>query len=197
MEKGKILSGFQEASINFPPTFKFDLPVSGELYSPSTASGSSLTTPTSPSATEPISPARGKVAFPDGIPWDGGSYTLRYDTSPKARIPSWTDRVLYKSKRRTHTTPSLSLPTTPQGTRTFEDGLAEALVVENYKACLGVGGSDHVPVVCAFTLYPESSQEEGVVRSSNSVDIREIDTRETSEKDAGLNSARQKRCIIS
>ncbi|KAJ3309408.1 inositol polyphosphate 5-phosphatase, partial [Blyttiomyces sp. JEL0837] len=102
IKKGKVFLGFQEAKINFPPTYKFDKAGNGD----------------------------------------------RYDTSSKSRIPSWTDRILYKCKCDDRPEDDLSMSS-------FAECDAQAVTsmkVERYESIGDVCFSDHKPVVGIFEL---------------------------------------------
>ncbi|ORX93157.1 DNase I-like protein [Basidiobolus meristosporus CBS 931.73] len=99
-EKGTVFPNFEEAPITFPPTYKFDVPHTGQTFM---SSESSLS---------------------DSMP---PSLRHIYDSSPKARIPSWTDRILYKS-------------------------LTGEIDVLRYEGLMEMYGSDHKPVVGVFSI---------------------------------------------
>lgn len=83
MRAGRCFSGFNEAEITFPPTYKFDT---------------------------------------------GGKESLIYDTSPKQRIPSWTDRILFKCRA------------------------PRAIKAINYTSDMRISMSDHKPVSGTFEI---------------------------------------------
>lgn len=73
----------------------------------------------------------GPLSFRPTYKYDVG--TDNYDTSPKERVPSWTDRILYKVK----------------------EGRSSIKVdVCNYDAIDSIKSSDHRPVKAVFTLSP-------------------------------------------
>ncbi|KAK9728505.1 hypothetical protein K7432_000987 [Basidiobolus ranarum] len=99
-EKGTVFPDFEEAPITFPPTYKFDVPHVGQSYMSSESSLSDAMPP---------------------------SLRHIYDSSPKARIPSWTDRILYKSR-------------------------VGEIDVLRYEGLMEMYGSDHKPVVGVFSV---------------------------------------------
>merc|ERR1719329_1717242 len=64
----------------------------------------------------------GELTFPPTYKFDSGSDT--YDTSSKARIPSWTDRILWKASKR--------------------------VSLRKYSSVPGIHTSDHKPVFAIF-----------------------------------------------
>ncbi|KAK9728169.1 hypothetical protein K7432_001281 [Basidiobolus ranarum] len=110
-----VFQGFHEAPILFPPTYKFD-----------------VVNQTSNSEIIDIEYNRPICDF---IPLKNSLDSMNvYDTSPKARVPSWTDRILYKSKK----------------------GEVE---VPRYEAVMDMYGSDHKPVVGVFLVYFDWKKE--------------------------------------
>lgn len=67
----------------------------------------------------------GRITFPPTYKFDLGSN--RYDSSEKARVPSWTDRILWKARD-------------------------EVLLLEKYQSCASVTTSDHRPVFAHFLV---------------------------------------------
>ncbi|KAK9760208.1 hypothetical protein K7432_016027, partial [Basidiobolus ranarum] len=96
-QNGNVFNGFEEGPVNFPPTYKFDV------------------VPHSPSSLSPDD---------NGEQFSGSDI---YDSSSKARIPSWTDRVLYKGK-------------------------GGKVKVDQYTSIMNMRGSDHKPVVGIFSV---------------------------------------------
>lgn len=80
MKDGSIFKGFQEATIHFFPTYKFDIGCD------------------------------------------------KYDTSSKQRIPSYTDRILFRSRQ------------------------AHDIKVTKYTSCTSIKTSDHRPVIGVFQV---------------------------------------------
>jgi hypothetical protein len=115
------------------------------LASPMSPLPLSTTDPPTPTSFRPLSPLAegggkgGSVLLPSptsssrghGPPHAPSSFT--YDSSPKQRVPSWTDRVLFKS-RRPHTITPLVYTSLP------------------------IHGSDHQPVMGAFRLVHDMRQ---------------------------------------
>ncbi|KAG9295175.1 hypothetical protein G9A89_006156 [Geosiphon pyriformis] len=121
--KNPILANFHEAPITFPPTFKFDITYHSDEYRhrrpriTQSYSAPSFCTP--------------KICTPP------------YDTSEKQRVPSWTDRIIYKTR----------VPKT------------NAVIVQNYTGHMNViGFSDHKPVTGCFLVehdwdsHPKASE---------------------------------------
>ncbi|KAK9766644.1 hypothetical protein K7432_004131 [Basidiobolus ranarum] len=94
---GKVFLGFEEGPVNFLPTYKFDVIPHTSTSSSSNDSGGLV------------------------------SGTDVYDSSSKARIPSWTDRVLYKRR-------------------------SGKVKVYQYNGIMDMRGSDHRPVVGIFSV---------------------------------------------
>jgi len=68
----------------------------------------------------------GPLSFPPTYKFDHGSDN--YDSSDKARIPAWTDRILFRSRVRNH------------------------LELLSYQSCADVRSSDHRPVTALFEV---------------------------------------------
>ena len=94
---GKLLPGLSEGPLHFPPTYKLDL-----VERAADSDGNGTRPPTMQS----------------------GPF---YDTGPKQRVPSWTDRVLFK----------------PHDSR---------MALLHYDALMHVAESDHRPVVAQFSM---------------------------------------------
>jgi len=77
------------------------------------------------------------VAFPPTYKYDMGTHV--YDTSKKSRVPSWTDRILYK--------PALSIT-------------HEQITVNRYTSVQDVTVSDHKPVVMTMDVAVESWEKD-------------------------------------
>ena len=66
----------------------------------------------------------GSLTFPPTYKYDAG--TDVFDTSPKQRVPSWTDRILYKARKE--------------------------ITLEHYDSVPAVKSSDHKPVFATFSV---------------------------------------------
>ncbi|ORY44298.1 DNase I-like protein [Rhizoclosmatium globosum] len=105
MKSGKVLYGFQEHPISFPPTYKFDTTDSKRGWRKKKASQVDV-----------------RVDEPVNV----------YDTSKKSRIPSWTDRILWREK--------------------LGANKNRRVTCEEYGCELGAQGSDHKPVYALFDV---------------------------------------------
>ncbi|KAI9341434.1 Endonuclease/exonuclease/phosphatase [Obelidium mucronatum] len=106
MKKGHVLSGFHEAApISFPPTFKFDV-----------------------FKTKRLQAKRKQVDILENNEEGVKTPINVYDTSIKSRIPSWTDRILYASRK---------------------DG---RVTCSKYDSEMGAMESDHKPVFALFDV---------------------------------------------
>jgi len=76
--------------------------------------------------------AEGEIRFPPTYKLDAG--TLNYDSSKKQRIPSWTDRVLYKPN--------------------------DAIKLTSYNCCKEYQTSDHLPVYATFDISPDTEHHD-------------------------------------
>ncbi|RUS15844.1 Endonuclease/exonuclease/phosphatase [Endogone sp. FLAS-F59071] len=102
---------FYEAPITFAPTYKFD-----------------VRTPSMPPPSKPASPGQ---LLPSH---------LAYDTSPKQRVPSWTDRILYKVNKKRVT-----------GKVGKDEKEMSGMMCWRYGALMDIEAmSDHRPVVGVF-----------------------------------------------
>ena len=106
----QAFKGFREAPIQFNPTYKFDVKL-------------------------PKSPKK----LGHTLTVTNGNELLGYDTSKKMRIPSWTDRILYKSKK-----PFFGL-------LKFFD-MQDQITAEIYKSAPDISTSDHKPVYGIFSV---------------------------------------------
>ncbi|MBN3314849.1 PI5PA phosphatase, partial [Atractosteus spatula] len=90
----------------------------------------------------------GPLKFPPTYKFDVGSNT--YDTSMKKRKPAWTDRILWKTKLPSSSSPSLS----KARKRSSATGLHSGLRVTQhcYRSHMEYLVSDHKPVSAIFTL---------------------------------------------
>ncbi|XP_015221804.2 phosphatidylinositol 4,5-bisphosphate 5-phosphatase A isoform X1 [Lepisosteus oculatus] len=90
----------------------------------------------------------GPLKFPPTYKFDVGSNT--YDTSMKKRKPAWTDRILWKTKLPSSSSPSLS----KARKRSSAAGLPSGLRVTQhcYRSHMEYLVSDHKPVSAIFTL---------------------------------------------
>lgn len=102
MQKGNVFQGFVESPITFPPTYKFNVT--------SSQAPLNVAQPPLPIFATPQPPPVDRI--PDN--------SLLYDSSLKQRIPSWTDRILYRE--------------------------GDGVVAEKYGACMELCISDHKPV---------------------------------------------------
>ncbi|KAI8332926.1 Endonuclease/exonuclease/phosphatase [Chlamydoabsidia padenii] len=107
------LACFNEHPIDFIPTYKFDtldsadtsessstsLPLSQvtETCEPVTAASSTPPTPLTTGSSS--SSSHSFVITPKHSMHHFGSVSVRYDTSPKQRVPSWTDRILWHDRQ--------------------------------------------------------------------------------------------------
>ncbi|KAJ3130038.1 hypothetical protein HK098_006750 [Nowakowskiella sp. JEL0407] len=112
LKNGSIFPKYREAPITFPPTFKFDIPEKSRFNFRGAASSS--TTPVSPESFFPLQ-QENRV----------------YDSSSKARVPSWTDRILFRCN---------------------DQGSSAEVMTYRYDACMDMPGSDHVPVIGDFAI---------------------------------------------
>jgi hypothetical protein len=124
MQKGHVFHGFREGKIKFPPTFKFDTKSSVIIQALPFGIQSPDAPKSASSGSTPTSATSRLVADVDG-------YADGYDSSAKQRIPSWTDRILFKSKSN-----------------------ANQLLLERYDAAMTMTSSDHKPVFAEFRLLP-------------------------------------------
>lgn len=76
------------------------------------------------------------ISFPPTFKYDFG--TQVFDTSPKQRVPSWTDRVLFKVHKRYR----------PQHKQ------QPFVVCSEYTSLQDVSTSDHKPVVASISVVP-------------------------------------------
>lgn len=98
--------------------------------------------------------AEGKIDFDPTFKYDKRAET--YDSSKKARVPSWTDRVLF----------------TPRAPRRKRGTPRPRLVLASYDAVKGPTNSDHRPVVATFALYAGDDADApppGIVRVAPAV----------------------------
>jgi hypothetical protein len=100
--KQKVLTGLTEGPLLFPPTYKLD------LIEPEAAS-----------------------AFTGGVRPPTLTSGPFYDTSPKQRVPSWTDRILFRPHDR-------------------------RMALLKYDSLMAVAESDHRPVVASFSMSLET-----------------------------------------
>ncbi|ORX54056.1 DNase I-like protein [Hesseltinella vesiculosa] len=106
-QQGGPLAVFKEHPIYFMPTYKFDTSDTVATPTPTTATSpasSTLPSPKSSIATVPPQPPAKGVSLSSFIlpsPTDLTlNTTITYDTSPKMRVPSWTDRILWHDRPR-------------------------------------------------------------------------------------------------
>ncbi|KAJ8330870.1 hypothetical protein O5D80_000890 [Batrachochytrium dendrobatidis] len=143
MHKGKCFIGFQEHPIHFIPTYKFDVmaPTSPTSYT------SALPFVTASSPTRRLS---GESSIP---PVDIDPFG--YDSSRKARIPSWTDRILYKSRCTLHkgiprNTGSASSSSIRESA--IAHGYKKPITPEVYSSRMEIDISDHKAVYGIFAI---------------------------------------------
>lgn len=141
--------------ISFLPTYKFD--VSPEEYNPS---------PTTPK-TPPLKTKKKKI--------------YGYDSTSKERIPSWTDRILFKSRIDTSNVMMDNLyanvlsqgerkeflspisPTSPTTDVTPE----YSIQTKNYEAITEYNCSDHKPVIGIYTIDHPMEKVRDIVDAHN------------------------------
>ncbi|KAF7727844.1 inositol polyphosphate 5-phosphatase [Apophysomyces ossiformis] len=180
------LAVFKEHTINFPPTYKFDA-----LPSPpgSTASSTSTTNTTNPdpppflansasstpaTSTMDVRPMNNKrsssLPAPDrsSLIAPNAPSLLCYDTGPKQRVPSWTDRILWydrprpearqtKKIKKSKTIANDVRQTSNQWwKRNKKKSPSKDTICWWYGAVMDeqlCGASDHIPVIGVFGVY--------------------------------------------
>lgn len=175
-KKGKVFQEFEEADITFFPTYKFDVMKSlmqGNDYAlkrkksfglrrPRLSSMRSSNDPAEirnsaflnapensnigrlpPIFVDTASPVEGPVGGVSTI-----SRILSYDSSKKQRIPSWTDRILFKSR---FTTVEILDEQTQKRKHSKVPVVAPARN-ERYDSCMDMEWSDHKPVLAHFSI---------------------------------------------
>jgi hypothetical protein len=161
MKKSHVFQGFSEGAITFVPTYKFELASTNFSYTPTVDDEDSLedlrtpiatspntaypTSPLSPSPTSPGSPGAQSVsASRTPTSTSSAGTKLRrdrtgtrgeYDQSRKARIPSWTDRILFKTR-----------------SMAIADGRLLGVQVRRYISVMAMMSSDHKPVIGDYEL---------------------------------------------
>jgi hypothetical protein len=83
----------------------------------------------------------------------GGENTLPYDTSSKVRIPSWTDRILFKTRVQLD-----DIPDQPPNA---------AIKIITYDSIMSIHDSDHKPVIGLFSLLHTLENNERRSRSKS------------------------------
>lgn len=121
MKKNALYHGWREAEIHFPPTYKFDI-------------------------------LRKSASGPGSTSRAGGTGAADvYDTSSKSRIPSWTDRIIYRTRDRKPSRGSWN---------------RDRIRVLRYDGIMDMYGSDHRPVVGVYELaFDWEAQREGMERA--------------------------------
>eukprot|EP00158_Paraphelidium_tribonemae_P003793 Partr_v1_DN26377_c0_g1_i3_m43410 putative inositol len=98
MKLGNVFAGFSEAKITFMPTYKFDT-ISRILRKSSITNDVQSKNSRTPSIKRP-SLSHGTTRKSVSLdPFGPAEIKNAYDSSSKQRIPSWTDRILYKSHK--------------------------------------------------------------------------------------------------
>ncbi|KAJ3189395.1 hypothetical protein HDU85_003024 [Gaertneriomyces sp. JEL0708] len=143
ISEGAVFEGWSEHPITFRPTYKFDpMPVvEKEAGSPQRVGPLSPTklfefwgrTSPSSSRTSPIAPV------PALVPTLGEHGPTPYDTSAKQRMPSYTDRILYRVN--------------PPATKNDNTEIALKITPALYSAIHSMIGSDHKPVIGVFEIF--------------------------------------------
>jgi hypothetical protein len=141
MDKQRVFQGFIEPQIMFPPTYKFDFKKSKTVKRRRRASSSEVSIDAESDEERPVSQKQLEVVYENGQDLQEGgdsktgslSEELKrsrsiYDTSRKQRIPSWTDRILYKETR------------------------PNQVKIEKYDTYMEMMHSDHKPVYGVFTI---------------------------------------------
>ena len=112
--QGNVFWGFQEGRITFPPTYKFDT-----------------------DKTRRRSRAIPELEMESSLaPEEAGGDVIkrkvsRYDSSAKQRVPSWTDRVLFRQH------PGIE---------------GDCITVSAYNTCMDINWSDHKPVYAHLSI---------------------------------------------
>ncbi|KAH6596206.1 hypothetical protein BASA50_005247 [Batrachochytrium salamandrivorans] len=145
MQKGRAFHGFCESVIRFIPTYKFDVGISAS--SPASYGGTASDSLWS-SAQRRLSSDDPSIPKLDMNPY-------KYDSSRKARIPSWTDRILYKSNLKTShgmqtNRSQSSIASSWSSNSTQRNELPINCVA--YGSRMEMKSSDHKPVYGIFTI---------------------------------------------
>lgn len=166
--KNRVFKGYEEAPITFFPTYKFeagngnyaidqddDLRQSVELRH---STDSALVQSPLPS-TQPFSPRKSIDAGKDlkkkrrlTVPGSPNSF---YDASKKARVPSWTDRILYKTRvsmpsRKASEKSNSTMALANLNANANVPGGVEPISVLQYSSLMNMMSSDHKPVYGVF-----------------------------------------------
>ncbi|KAG0169848.1 inositol polyphosphate 5-phosphatase [Apophysomyces sp. BC1015] len=181
------LAAFKEHTINFPPTYKFDALPSPPGSSASTSSTTNMSTvdppsfsPNSAASTpatstmdvRPVSKRRSQsLPVPDvnTLIAPNAPSGLSYDTGPKQRVPSWTDRILWYDRPRPDTRQMKKIRKSKTTAREMKQTSSQWWKRNNKKSSISkdticwwygavmdealCGASDHIPVIGVFGVY--------------------------------------------
>ncbi|KAJ1569574.1 hypothetical protein HK096_002637, partial [Nowakowskiella sp. JEL0078] len=120
LKLGTTFKNFNEAPITFPPTFKFDVPNKRSLKRTTQQPNSFNCAPVSNSQVDKFNPTLHSTSQ---LYSENNTHQM-YDSSSKARVPSWTDRILYRCNAKYPNSDIIS---------------------HGYTSCKYMYGSDHLP----------------------------------------------------